>query len=127
MTTEEKVEDASDALRAGVLDALRSELQLEGTHLALGDATETVSGDLVSGTFFQVLGLRPAAGRLFTAEDDRTPGGHPVLVLSHDLWQRRFGGDPQAVGRTLRLNGTPLTVVGVAPPGFHGVKGWTQP
>lgn len=91
-------------------------------HLTVEGQTEAVSGDLVSGTFFQVLGLAPAAGRLFTAEDDLTPGAHPVVVLSHGFWTRRFASDPQAVGRTLGVNGHPMTVVGVAPPGFHGVE-----
>ncbi len=91
-------------------------------HLSVSGETDNVSGDMVSGTFFQVLGLRPALGRLFTPDDDRVPSGHPVIVLGHGYFQRRFGGDPGVVGRTLSVNNHPMTVVGVAPPGFDGVE-----
>ncbi len=91
-------------------------------HLTVGKQTDNVSGDLVSGNFFQVLGLAPAAGRLFTPEDDRTPGGHPVVVLSDGFWTRRFGGEANAVGQTVGVNNEPMTIVGVAPRGFHGVE-----
>jgi predicted permease len=91
-------------------------------HVTVGTQTEQVDGVLVSGTFFDVLGLRPAAGRLLTADDDRTPGGHPVAVLSHGFWTRRFAADPKIVGQGLLVNGQHMTVVGIAPPGFHGVE-----
>ncbi len=91
-------------------------------HLTSGSQTDSVNGDLVSGTFFDVLGLKPAAGRLFTPDDDRIPGGHPVVVLSHGFWTRRFGGDPKVVGQTVRVNDHPMTVIGVSPRGFHGVE-----
>jgi predicted permease len=91
-------------------------------HLSVSGETDDVSGDMVSGTFFQVLGLRPALGRLFTPEDDRVPSGHPVVVLGHGFFQRRFGGDPGVVGRTVSVNNHPMTVVGVAPPRFDGVE-----
>src|SRR5688572_15747633 len=91
-------------------------------HLSIGAQTETVDTDLVSGTFFPVLGLVPAAGRLLGPEDDRTPGAHPVVVLGHRFFLERFGGDRQAVGRSVSINGHPMTIVGVAPPGFHGVE-----
>jgi predicted permease len=91
-------------------------------HLTVGKDTENVRADLVSGTFFEVLGLAPAAGRLFTPSDDKTPGGHPVVVLSHAYWVRRFGGAASAVGQTVGVNNEPMTIVGVAPRGFHGVE-----
>lgn len=91
-------------------------------HLTVNGETANVDGDLVSGTFFQVLGVAPAAGRLFTPEDDRTPGGHPVLVLSHGFWTRRFGADSGIVGKTVLVNSHPMTVVGVAASGFQGVE-----
>jgi predicted permease len=91
-------------------------------HLTVGAQTDDVNGDLVSGTFFDVLGVKPAAGRLFTAEDDRTPGAHPVVVLSHGFWARRFAADPKIVGAAVRVNSHPMTVIGVAAPGFHGVE-----
>ena len=81
-----------------------------------------MNGDLVSGGFFQVLGVRAAHGRLFTPDDDRVPSGHPVVVLGHGLFERSFGGDPSAVGRTVDINNHPMTIVGVAPPGFNGVE-----
>jgi predicted permease len=91
-------------------------------HVSLDDETQKANGDLVSGGFFQVLGLQPAAGRLLNPDDDRTPGGHPVVVVSHRFFRTRLGGDPGVVGRTVRINGQPMTIVGVAPPGFDGVN-----
>ena len=91
-------------------------------HLTLNAATERVNGDLVSGGFFQVLGLRPAYGRLFTPDDDRVPSGHPIVVLGYGLFERSFGGDPSAVGRTVNVNNHPMTIVGVAPKGFNGIE-----
>jgi predicted permease len=87
-----------------------------------GTRAERVQAELVSGNYFAVLGLGPAIGRLLAAADDVVPGGHPVVVLSHGLWIRRFGGDHGIVGRTVRLNGHPMTVVGVAPAGFAGTQ-----
>ena len=82
--------------------------------------SEKARGELVSGNYFEVLGVKPWLGRLFTAADDRTPNAHPVAVLSYDYWQRRFGGDPAIVGRKLILNDHPMTVIGISPPGFYG-------
>ena len=93
-----------------------------GVNLTDGSTTNRVRGELVSGNYFDVLGVRSAAGRLLTREDDRTPGVHPVLVLSHAFWQRRFAGSPDIVGRTLSVNGHPFTVVGVARQGFFGTR-----
>ena len=90
-------------------------------HFSVKGQTENVNGDMVSGTFFEVLGLRPAHGRLLTREDDRTPSGHPVVVLGHGFFERRFGGDASVVGQTVTVNSHPMTVVGVAPPGWNGV------
>jgi predicted permease len=77
-------------------------------------------GRLVSGNYFAVLQIRAAVGRTFAADEDRVPGDDPVVVISHDYWQRRFAGDRSAVGRTISVNGTPLTIIGVTPPGFTG-------
>jgi len=68
-----------------------------------------------------VLGVRAQIGRTFTPDDDRTPGGHPVVILSHNYWTRRFAGDPAVLNRSLAINGLPMTVVGVAAAGFHGI------
>jgi macrolide transport system ATP-binding/permease protein len=88
--------------------------------IAVDDTAERTWGGLVSGNFFQVMGLRAAAGRLFTPQDDVTPGGHPVAVISYAYWQRRFRGDTSIVGKQVTINNTPMTVIGVAPEGFIG-------
>jgi predicted permease len=93
-----------------------------GVNLSDGAVTDRVRGELVSGNYFDVLGVGAAVGRVLSSEDDRTPGSHPVLVLSYAFWQRRFAGTPDIVGRTLSVNGTPFTVVGVARRGFFGTK-----
>ncbi len=81
---------------------------------------ERIYGGVVSANFFAALGTRPELGRLLRDEDDAAIGGSPVAVISHALWQRRFGGDPGIVGRSISLNGNPFTIVGVTPPGFQG-------
>jgi len=83
---------------------------------------ERASAELVSGTYFPVLGLRPALGRLFTAEEDRTANGAPLAVLAYDHWKTRFGGDPSIVGREILVNDRKLTVIGVAAAGFFGTE-----
>ncbi|HEX5603059.1 MAG TPA: ABC transporter permease, partial [Pyrinomonadaceae bacterium] len=90
-------------------------------NVSYGDQTERVSGELVSGNFYEVLGVRPWAGRLFTQDDDRTPGAHPVAVLSYKFWESRFNKDPNLIGKTILVNEHPMTVLGVTPPGFYGV------
>jgi predicted permease len=84
--------------------------------------TERGSGELVSGNYFEVLGVRPALGRLFTLDDDRVPGAQPVVVLSHAYWTHRFGGDPSVLNQSLLVNNTELTVVGVAQADFTGIQ-----
>jgi predicted permease len=90
-------------------------------QVRLGTAASRVNGDLVSGSYFPVLGVQPALGRLLTPDDDRVAGGHPVAVISHAFWKARFAGDPRVVGQTLDTNGHALTIVGVAQPGFDGL------
>jgi predicted permease len=90
------------------------------SSLNAGDSAELVSGCIVSGNFFEVLGIQPAQGRLLSRSDDQTPGAHPVAVISYDFWQTRFAGQPDAVGREVRLNGHVFTIVGVTPSGFTG-------
>ncbi|HKG92447.1 MAG TPA: ABC transporter permease [Gemmatimonadaceae bacterium] len=92
------------------------------TPLTVGDAgrTERSYGQLVSGNYFSALGLRPALGRLLRPDDASRAGGEPVVVVSHGYWQSRLAGAPDALGRTLRVNGRDLTIVGVAPAGFQG-------
>ncbi len=88
--------------------------------LATGDETLIGNGTLVSGSYFHMLGVRPALGRLLGPEDDRAVGGHPVVVLSHRFWASRMGADPSVLNRTININGYPMTIVGVAPRGFEG-------
>lgn len=88
--------------------------------IAVAGQAERAYGGLVSGNFFQTMGIAPALGRLIGPEDDRNPGGHPVAVISHAYWQRRFAGDPGIVGREVVVNSTPMTIIGVAAEGFKG-------
>jgi predicted permease len=93
---------------------------IEPFHLSAGDRNERIWGLGVSGNYFSELGVTPALGRGFVPEEDRTRGTHPVAVISHGLWQRRFGGKPDVAGNTIRLNGRVFSIIGVAPEGFHG-------
>ncbi|MCA9737815.1 MAG: ABC transporter permease, partial [Gemmatimonadetes bacterium] len=86
-----------------------------------GGNAELVVGEMVTDNYFQVLGVQPALGRAFLPEEYAAPGATPVAVLSHALWQTRFGADPDVVGRTFRMNGIVYTVVGVAPATFAGM------
>jgi len=91
--------------------------------LAVGYAgqTERLQGELVSGNYFQSLGVGAAVGRVITPEDDRTPGGHPIAVLSYDFWMQRFDGKSEVVGKTLVVNNHTLIIIGVSEKGFEGV------
>jgi predicted permease len=94
----------------------------ERLDLSQGGETDPVNGLLVSGTFFETLGVRPAIGRLPGPDDDRRGGGAdgPTAAISHAFWERRFGKDPQVIGRTLAINRVPFTIVGVVPARFLG-------
>ena len=93
-----------------------------GESRSAGDSerAEVVWGELVSGNYFDVMGVKPMLGRGFLPEEDRTPNAHPVVVISHSLWQRRFDADTGIVGKTIYLNGLPFTVIGVMPESFLG-------
>jgi predicted permease len=84
-------------------------------------AGERVQAEIVSGNFFQMLGLKPAAGRLLTQSDDQPGGGNAAIVLAHAYWMKRFGGNPAVIGKTVTLNQKIFTIAGVAPEGFRGV------
>ncbi len=88
--------------------------------LGRGRGARPVWGELVTGNYFQILGVRAARGRTLLPSDEIAPGRHPVLVISDGLWRRDFGADPEIVGKTLELNNFPLTIIGVADPAFHG-------
>jgi len=85
-------------------------------------STERAVGELVTGNYFQVLGVTPALGRVFSLQDETAPGANPVAVLSYGYWTRHFGRDPAILNKQLTVNGTLLTVVGVARPAFTGVQ-----
>jgi predicted permease len=108
---------------------LREQAKTVSGLVAVRQAAATLGADgrserawvqIVSGNFFDVLGVDAALGRTLTPADDLVPEGHPVVVIGHALWQRRFGGDPGIVGRTVLLNTRPYTVLGVAPASFRG-------
>ncbi len=90
--------------------------------MTFGAQSERVAAELVSGTYFDILGVGTALGRAFTPEDDRVPDGHPLVMLSYDFWRQRFGGDRQIVGKTVLINKHEMTIIGVAQAGFDGVE-----
>ncbi|MEZ5287308.1 MAG: ABC transporter permease [Vicinamibacterales bacterium] len=112
--------DIRDATTPGVRDV--AVFGTGAVSMRTPDGAERVWGELVSGNLFDMLGVNAAQGRLLTPADDVTPGGHPVVAVSHAFWQRRLGGRTDVVGSTLTLNEHAFTVVGVTPPGFHGTQ-----
>src|SRR5881397_1877786 len=99
--------------------------KITGTTLSIGDRAERTVGSIVSANYFDAIGVHPILGRGFLPEEDTGQSAHPVAVISYQLWQGRFKGDPQIVGKTQRLNGVVHTIVGVAPEGFFGTfVGW---
>jgi predicted permease len=104
------------------LSGLAAYLQRPFSIAIEGRTSDRVVGQVVSGNYFDVLGVRPALGRFFGPEDDRTPGAHPVAVIGHGLWRRAFAASPAAVGRAISINGFRYTVIGVAPSGFAGTS-----
>jgi predicted permease len=98
-----------------------------GANLSYRGQTMTGDGLLVSGSYFPALGIQPAAGRLFTPDDDRTVASHFVVVLSEAYWRTRFASNPQVINDTLSVNGQPMTIVGIAPRGFTGTTLGSQP
>ncbi|HKX26866.1 MAG TPA: ABC transporter permease [Blastocatellia bacterium] len=93
----------------------------DAVNLGSGDQLEQVRAELVTENYFSLLGVTPNPGRTFAPEENRAPGAHPVAVISYGLWQRRFSGGPGAIGRTLTVNETSYTVVGIAPASFKGM------
>ena len=101
--------------------------RLIGANLAYGGQTINTEMMLVSSSYFPVLAIQPALGRLIGPGDDRAPGESPVVVLSHGFWTRRFAADPGVLNQTMIVNGQPLTIIGVAPRGFSGTAIGAQP
>jgi len=99
--------------------------KIMGTTLSIGDRAERAVGSIVSANYFDALGVHPVLGRGFEPGEDTGRDAHPVTVISYQLWQGRFKGDPGIIGKTQRLNGVLHTIVGVAPEGFYGTfVGW---
>jgi predicted permease len=90
--------------------------------LTSNERPDQIRGTIVTGNYFDTLGARAALGRVITPEDDRTPNGRPVIVISHRLWQNRFGGAANVVGKEIVLNGNKFTIIGVMPAGFEGAE-----
>ena len=88
--------------------------------LSNNSVNERVWAYLVSGNYFDVLGVKPALGRFFTSEDDKSPGAHPVTVITYNCWQKRFGGSADAIGKNVIVNGRTFSIVGIAAKGFNG-------
>ena len=104
-----------------VFDGVLSRGGSERVTVSADAGGEPAIGELVSGTYFEVLGVAAHLGRVLTPADDMSVGAHPVVVLSHDYWRRRFAADPSVIGSTIRLSGYPMTIVGVSPAGFDGL------
>jgi predicted permease len=101
--------------------------KITGTTLSLGERAERTTGSIVSANYFDALGVHPILGRGFEASENVGSKAHPVVVISYQLWQRRFKGDPEIIGKTQRLSGEVHTIVGVAPEGFYGTfVGWAM-
>ena len=109
------------AKRTDIFEGVLASAGTMRLNFAVDGSSELVRGALLSGNAFDVLGIRAAAGRTLLPSDDAS-GGPIVAVLSHAFWRSRFGADPSVVGRTFRVNGRPMTVVGVAEPGFRGTS-----
>jgi predicted permease len=95
--------------------------------LAYSGHTDRARAEMVSGNFFQVLGVNATIGRVFTEDDDGAPGAHPVVVLTRGYWERRFGANPAIVNQKVAINAHPMVVIGVAARGFHGVLSGDTP
>jgi predicted permease len=109
------------AKNTAVFNGMLARFQFAASIASHGQ-TDRGSGELVTGNYFEVLGVRPALGRVLSPADDDVQGAHPVLVLSHGYWTRHFGGDAGVLNQTILVNNTEMTVVGVAQAGFTGIQ-----
>ena len=109
------------AKNATVFDGVLARYPFSASIASHGQ-TNRGTGELVTGNYFQVLGVQPAFGRVLSPADDDVQGAHPVLVLSHAYWTRDFGGDSGVLNQTILVNNTEMTIVGVAQAGFAGIQ-----
>ena len=108
-----------------VFDGMLANVEI-GAGVQWNNQSDLVSGEIVSGNYFDVLGVKPAMGRLFVPADDAAQNGNPVVVLSFNYWNSHFGADPRAINQVLYINGHPFTIIGVAAPNFHSaIAGYT--
>ena len=103
-------------------EALAAHYSTAPLHVLIEGTPEAVTGAVATASYFDVLQIRPAIGRFYSAAEDRERGRDAVAVISHSLWQRRFGGDVSVLGKPLTVNGRIFTVIGVAPARFAGVQ-----
>jgi macrolide transport system ATP-binding/permease protein len=117
--------DFQDLQRSCTLCETAFVSKITGTTLSIGDRAEHTTGSIVSANYFDAIGIHPTLGRGFLPGEDQGQSAHPVAVISYQLWQGRFRGDPQIIGKPQRLNGVMHTIIGVAPEGFYGTfVGW---
>ena len=121
------IPDYLDLQRQNTVFAALSAYRPTTMAVERGDGAQQVFGYLVTGNYFEALGLTPSVGRFFTAREDVARNASPYAVLSYESWQRRFGGRPDIAGSTVRINGLPYTIVGVLPQGFHGTEVFLRP
>lgn len=108
-----------------LLDSLMAD-KIMSASLAIGGRAQRAIGSVVSANYFEALGIRPILGRAFEPGEDTGRNAHPVLVISYEMWQNTFNGDPQVIGKTQRFNNVAHTIIGVAPRGFYGTfVGWS--
>src|SRR5215469_9719239 len=108
--------------RSGGFLAGLAAYRMDPVHFSRAGGNSQIWGYLVTGNYFDMLGIRPARGRLLHPDDDRVRRGHPVAVLGYAFWQHRFGSDPNVIGTAAKLNGLDYTIVGITPAGFIGTE-----
>src|SRR5437867_393557 len=91
-------------------------------NVAMNGHGELAEGQVVSGRYYSVLGVNAIVGRTIGPEDDQAPGANPVAVISYNYWKRRFNLDPETVGKSITINGSPFTIIGITPPEFFGLQ-----
>src|ERR1700735_3798968 len=113
--------------RSKVLTDLVAHYSTAPLQVSAGGETSEVQGAVVSANYFAMLGIQPALGRFFLPEEDQVRGRDAVAVISMGLWQRRFGGDPTVLGRSITINGVIFRIIGIAPEEFHGIVPGASP